>query len=101
MIHFALLIKFFSQFSPNMHHIPLWFQDMEDLIEMIVTFFKDGGENASVKKAERDVNGNMVKKMGQGDGQPTGASTSSTDTSEEEFEEAKERMESAEISPTK
>lgn len=74
----------------------VYLQDMEDLIQMIVTFFKDGA-NAAAKK-ERDLNGNNMKKMGQGDGQPNGASTSSTETDEEEFEEAKERIE---ISPTK
>lgn len=56
---------------------------------MIVTFFKDGG---SANK-ERDMNGNKFKNAGQGDGQPNRASTSSTDTDEEHFEEAKEGIE--------
>jgi len=63
-------------------------KDMEDLIDMIVTFFKEGGG------AKRDMNGNVdVKKLGQGDGQPNGTSTSSTETDDDEFEEAKETPE--------
>ncbi|CAL8088490.1 unnamed protein product [Orchesella dallaii] len=63
-------------------------KDMEELIDMIVAFFKEGGG------AKLDMNGNVdVKKLGQGDGQPNGASTSSTETDEDEFEEAKETPE--------
>ncbi|CAL8082442.1 unnamed protein product [Orchesella dallaii] len=63
-------------------------KDMEELIDIIVAFFKNGGG------AKRDMNGNVnVKKNGQGDGQPNGASTSSTETDDDEFEEAKEAPE--------
>jgi len=58
---------------------------------MIVTFFKDG--NGAGK---RDMNGNVNAKkieLGQGDAQPNGASTSSTETDEEVYEEAKEGTE--------
>lgn len=59
---------------------------MEELVESIFNHFKNGG-------AKKDMNGNH-KEIGQGEpvpatnGAKNGASTSSTETDEEEFEEA-------------
>jgi hypothetical protein len=59
---------------------------MDDLVDMIYTHFKTGG----IKKAQ---NGN-VKEIGQGEpggnGVENGVSASSSETDDEEFEEAHE-----------
>lgn len=60
---------------------------MEDLVDIIYEYFKSGA---------KDLNSNMLgKEIGQGEpnGMKNEISASSTESDEEEFEEAKERHE--------
>jgi len=61
-------------------------QDMEELVEIVFNHFKNGGK--------KDMNDNEMKNRRVGEGEPTGAGTndvgSSSESEEDEFEEAKE-----------